>query len=277
MYASSTEENMVLRNAINLECSCGYFSRFGITCRHVFSIISPHCHSFDFGTLSAYHASARWRKDYLYYHGKHDKLTFLYDRARDGERRGPYSMREKIDELWLLSSALEGPTVDNNHNLLHDMFLRDHNQNCTSVLLPGSKWGQPINDVPLESHEQDTFALSQDSISVMTAGCIQEVFISASSWKSKSDSSIALVGGTSVYSNLALYTQVSTYAQGSGAMALELRRGLESLLSSFIQQRNRVENAATAQHEFASLPHVDKSRKNKRLRPSLSPRERGKR
>jgi hypothetical protein len=83
MYASSTEENMVLRNAINLECSCGYFSRFGITCRHVFSIISPHCHSFDFGTLSAYHASARWRKDYLYYHGKPDKLTFLYDRARD--------------------------------------------------------------------------------------------------------------------------------------------------------------------------------------------------
>jgi hypothetical protein len=59
-------------------------------------------------------------------------------------------------------------------------------------------------------------------------------------------------------------------------MALELRRGLESLLSSFIQQRNCVENAATAQHEFASLPHVDKSRKNKRLRPSLSPRERGK-
>jgi hypothetical protein len=104
-------------------------------------------------------------------------------------------MRDKKDELWLLSSALEGPTVDNNHNLLHDMFLRDHNQNCTSVLLPGSKWGQPINDVPLESHEQDTFALSQDSISVMTAGCIQEVFISASSWKSKSDSSIALVGG----------------------------------------------------------------------------------
>ena len=277
MYASSTEENMVLRNAINLECSCGYFSRFGITCRHVFSIISPHGHSFDFGTLSAYHASARWRKDYLYYHGKHDKLTFLYDRARDGERRGPYSMREKIDELWLLSSALEGPTVDNNHNLLHDMFLRDHNQNCTSVLLPGSKWGQPINDVPLESHEQDTFALSQDSISVMTAGCIQEVFISASSWKSKSDSSIALVGGTSVYSsNLALYTQVSTYAQGSGAMALELRRGLESLLSSFIQQRNRVESAATAQHEFASLPQVDKSRKNKRLGPSLSPQKRGK-
>ncbi len=45
--ASSTEENMVLRNAINLECSCGYFSRFGITCRHVFSIISPHGHSFD--------------------------------------------------------------------------------------------------------------------------------------------------------------------------------------------------------------------------------------
>jgi hypothetical protein len=203
--------------------------------------------------------------------------TFLYDRARDGERRGPYSRREKIDELWVLSSALEGPTVDNNRNLLHDMFLRSHNQNCTSALLPGSKWGPPINDVPLESHEQDNFALSQDSISVMTAGCSQEVFTSAFSWKDRGGSSIAQVGGTSVYSsNLALYTQVSTYAQGSGAMALELRRGLESLLSSFIQQRNRVESAATAQHEFASLPHVDKSRKNKRLRPSLSPQKRGK-
>jgi hypothetical protein len=116
-------------------------------------MIYPHGHSFDFGTLAADHALAWWRKDYVDYHGKHDKLTLPYDLVRDGEHRGPYS-RRKIDELWLLSSALEGPTV----------FLRAHNQNCTSVLLPGSKWGPPINDVPLESHEHDTFLLSQDSI-----------------------------------------------------------------------------------------------------------------
>ena len=110
----------------------------------IFSIISPHGNSFDFGTLLVYHASARWRKDYLYCHGKHDKLTFLYDCARDGERRGPYSRLEKIDELWLLSSAFEGPTVENNPNPLHDLFLRAHNQNCTLALLPGSKCGHQL-------------------------------------------------------------------------------------------------------------------------------------
>ena len=102
MYASSTEENMVLHNAINLECSCGYFSWFGITYRHIFSVISPQGHSFDFGTLSAYHASARWRKDYLCHHGKHDKLTLLYDCAR--EWRTTWSLFKKGEDWWTVAS-----------------------------------------------------------------------------------------------------------------------------------------------------------------------------
>ena len=80
--------------------------------------------------------------------------------------------------------------------------------------------------------------------------------------------------GRNIYaSNLSLFTQVANFAEGNAQMALELRRGLESMLSKFIE-KNKGETANTSEHEFASLPHVDSSRRNKRLRPALSPEKR---
>jgi hypothetical protein len=66
---------------------------------------------------------------------------------------------------------------------------------------------------------------------------------------------------------------VANFAEGNAGMARELRGGLESMLSKFIVQKNSTTEKAgnTSEHEFASLPHVDSSRRNKRLRPALSP------
>ncbi len=81
--------------------------------------------------------------------------------------------------------------------------------------------------------------------------------------------------GKHVYSsNLSLYIQVANFAEGNAGMARELRGGLESMLSKFIVQKNSKtgKTGNTSEHEFASpLPHVDSSRRNKRLRPASSP------
>jgi hypothetical protein len=50
--------------------------------------------------------------------------------------------------------------------------------------------------------------------------------------------------------------------------------GLQTLLSNFIERKNSGETANTLEHEFASLPQLDKSNKNKRLKPVLCPDKR---
>ncbi len=48
--------------------------------------------------------------------------------------------------------------------------------------------------------------------------------------------------GRNVYSfNLSLYTQVANVAEGNAGMALELRQGLEAVLSKFIEKRTKEE------------------------------------
>ena len=64
---------------------------------------------------------------------------------------------------------------------------------------------------------------------------------------------------------------MANFAEGNAGMALEVRRGLERTLSKLIELKTKGETANTSENEFASLPHLDSSRKNKRLRPVMSP------
>jgi hypothetical protein len=160
-------------------------------------------------------------------------------------------------------------------------------------------------DFPLSTNVRTSItAVQEDDDSVLLlGGCSQEIYITPvnvknaapslddgdeesltgaagdgdddSCWDQQQQVHSQNVLGRSVYaSNLSLYTQVANFAQRDAGMALELRRGLERMLSKFIEQKNKGETANTSEHEFASLPHVDTSRRNKRLRPALSPEKR---
>jgi hypothetical protein len=71
-----------------------------------------------------------------------------------------------------------------------------------------------------------------------------------------------------------LFNKVTTFAEGNPLMAHELTIGLQTLLSKFIERKNSGETANTSEHEFASLPQLDKSKTNKRLKPVLNPDKR---
>ena len=88
-----------------LVCSYGYFSRFGITCRHVYAILAPQQNDHHAAyTPSTDDATVSWRKDYLHYHSRDEKLTALYDTARDNEAPGVFTSLEYIaDQLWQLT------------------------------------------------------------------------------------------------------------------------------------------------------------------------------
>jgi hypothetical protein len=51
-----------------LVCSCGYFKRFGITCRHVYAVLAPQSDHADPAAdpPSTDDAMVLWRKDYLH-------------------------------------------------------------------------------------------------------------------------------------------------------------------------------------------------------------------
>ena len=289
-----------------LVCSCGYFSRFGITCRHVYAVLAPQ-NDHAANPPSTDDATVSWRKDYLHYHSRDEKLTALYDKARDNEAPGVFTSKEYIDQLWQLT----GNRID------FQQFLTQHNQTSKSTILSGTKWNPrtPISSRSIGTEDDSGLPLStnvrtsitavqeEDDSVLLLGGCSQEINITAVNVKNAAsllahDGHESLTGaaedgdddscwdqqqqvhsqnmlGRSVYaSNLSLYTQVANFAQRDAGMALDLRRGLEQMLFKFIQQKNKGETANTSEHEFASLPHVDTSRRNKRLRPALSPEKR---
>jgi hypothetical protein len=330
--ATNEEDNDgIIRDAspmLCLVCSCGYFKRFGITCRHVYAVLAPQSdHAAD--PPSTDDAIVLWRKDYLHYHSRDENLTALYDTARETEAPGTCARKEHIDFLW--------PHHNGNCILFQQQFLSQHNQNRKSAILKGTKWNprQPLsrrNDFNnIGAEEEDSgLALSRNSrlTSMMTVasqedessellllgGCSQEICITASvnvgiapaadhddgqndksleeepgaaddsgddrCWDNQQQQpegrhlqNDGLLGKHVYSSNLSLYTQVANFAEGNAGMARELRGGLESMLSKFIVQKNSKtgKTGNTSEHEFASLPHVDSSRRNKRLRPALSP------
>ncbi len=74
--ATNEEDNDgIIRDAspmLCLVCSCGYFKRFGITCRHAYAVLAPQSdHAAD--PPSTDDALVLWRKDYLHYHSR-DKI-----------------------------------------------------------------------------------------------------------------------------------------------------------------------------------------------------------
>lgn len=126
-----------------LVCSCGYFKRFGITCRHVYAVHAPQSdHAAN--PLSTDDAIVSWRKDYLHYHSRDGNLTDLYDIARETEAPGTCARKKHtIDFLW--------PHHHGNCILFHQQFLSQHNQNSKSAILCGTKW----NPRPQPSRRSD--------------------------------------------------------------------------------------------------------------------------
>jgi hypothetical protein len=57
-----------LINAAFLQCSCGYFARMGLPCKHILRITN---------TVSATMCHIRWAKQYLFQFGKNDYVTDL--------------------------------------------------------------------------------------------------------------------------------------------------------------------------------------------------------
>jgi hypothetical protein len=86
-----------------LVCSCGYFKRFGITCRHVYAVLAPRSdHAAN--PPSTDDAIVLWGKDYLRYHSRDENLTVLYDTARETEAPGTCARKEHIDFIMAIAS-----------------------------------------------------------------------------------------------------------------------------------------------------------------------------
>ena len=214
--------------------------------------------------------------------------ALYYDAARDNEAPGVSTSKEYIDQRWQLTgnriNFQQFLTQHNQKQQIHDI---KWDKMEPPPPISGRSIGTKDNSgLPLSTNVRKSITAVQeeDDSVLLLGGCSQEIYITAVNVKNAAhtlarDGDESLTGaaedgddnscwdqqqqvhsrnvlGRSVYaSNLLFYPQVSNFAERDAGMALELRRGLEQMLSKFIEQKNKGETAKTSEHEFASLPH----------------------
>jgi SWIM zinc finger len=154
-----------------LRCSCGYFDRFGIVCRHQYAVLrkglTPARHSPQLSDVAV-----RWQTLYGYYYGRknEEKFTKAFDAAIENEACGAH-----VELAWLQENYSVG-----HGNRQESFFTRS--LDSKPVQLRESNWWNAVKDVDISG-----LGANRENVESRPFGTDQFVHLSAAAQASQRD------------------------------------------------------------------------------------------